>query len=97
MRTEAEIEAEIAEKTRELEAVRAEAAKRAALPEDKRLAIELHEQLCRWNHTDGCGWYYGVDNWSEYAHSVYLEKARNIFAKTKMDFDSIVTVVQALK
>jgi hypothetical protein len=96
MRTEAQIQAEIDAKTRELEAVRAEAAKNAALPADKQLALELHELLCRWNHTDGCSWFYEKD-WVGYSHERYLEKARAVLADTKMDLASIVTVIHALK
>src|SRR6478609_3883476 len=96
MRTEAQIQEDLARMQQELEDVREEAAKRAALPEDKQLAIELHELLCHWNHTDGCGWYYEKD-WVGYAHERYLEKARGVLADTKMDLTAIVTVVNALK
>jgi hypothetical protein len=45
------------------------------------LATVLHERLCTWNHTDGCSWYYAVSkdgkhDWSEYAHSEYLARAK---------------------
>lgn len=97
MRTEAQIQAEIDEKTEELEAVRAEAANRAALPEDKRLAIELHELLCRTDHTQGCEWFYNQNDWTGYAHVRYLEKAQDVLSGTRMELDAIVTVVKALK
>lgn len=39
------------------------------------LAIFLHKNLCKWNHTDGCGWYYEINNdihdWSGSAHIRY--------------------------
>jgi hypothetical protein len=95
MRTEAQIQAEIDAKTRELEAVRAEAAKRAVMPEDQRLAVELHAFLCHSNHTDGCGWGWEKD-WTGYAHKRYLEKARNVL-KTGLEFDTISTVIAAIR
>lgn len=60
------------------------------LPEDQRLAITLHTLLCRWNHTDGCGWEYeylqkpsgwegpSAPDWNGYAHSRYLLKAQTV-------------------
>lgn len=95
MRTEAQIQAEIDAKTRELEAVRAEQMKRAAMSEDQRLAVELHEFLCHWNHTDGCSWGYEKD-WTGYAHKQYLEKAQTVLKKPGMDFDTVSTVIAAI-
>lgn len=96
MRTAAQIQAEIDAKTRELEAVLAEEAARAALTDDKRLAVELHEFLCHWNHTDGCSWGYEKE-WTGYAHKQYLEKAQNVLKKPGMDFDTVSTVISAIK
>jgi len=51
-----------------------------ALPEEYKLAITLHVMQCRWNHADGCGWYYemkdGVHNWNGQSHEPYLRKAQ---------------------
>jgi len=44
------------------------------------LATLLHEALCRWNHTDGCGWYY-QDNWEDSVHQRYLKVAEKILAE----------------
>lgn len=53
-----------------------------ALPDEHKLAITLHEMLCRWNHADGCGWFYeienGIDNWNGQSHAPYLTKARMV-------------------
>lgn len=95
MRTEAKIQQEIDEKTRELEAVRAEAAKRSAMPEDQRLAVELHEFLCHQNHTDGCSWGYEKD-WTGYAHERFLEKAQKALKVSGMDFHTISAVIAAI-
>lgn len=68
------------------EADKLEAAEKAfqALPEDERLAITLHELLCRWNHVDGCSWEYegngGKTDWNGHAHSEYLKKGRQMLS-----------------
>ncbi len=79
------------------EADELEAADRAfqALPDEYKLAITLHGMLCRWNHTDGCGWFYeivkGVDNWNGSAHEPYLTKARHVIAFCNRNRNSITT------
>ena len=56
----------------------AEAAE-AALTDEQRLAVALHDELCTWNHADGCGWFYEFTgkqhDWSRSAHDNYLMKA----------------------
>jgi hypothetical protein len=46
------------------------------------LAKELHDTVCRCDHTSECGWFYEINNkvedWTGYAHDVYLTKARNL-------------------
>lgn len=96
MKTEAQVQAEIDALDEELKSIRAEMAKRAAMPEDQRLAIELHEFLCHWNHTDGCSWGYEKE-WTGYAHAQYLEKAQDALKKTGMDFDTISAVIAAIR
>jgi hypothetical protein len=59
------------------------------------LATALHNVQCRWNHTDGCSWYYEEDEWKKpghgwaadmwkpgtmRAHASWLEKAKKIHA-----------------
>lgn len=45
----------------------------------ERIAIALHSAFCGMNHTDGCSWYYGINNdvhdWKEWAHDKYLQYA----------------------
>lgn len=52
---------------------------------EKQLAVILHDLLCNWNHTDGCGWFYEFKNkipqWDSYAHADYLEKAERLIAR----------------
>lgn len=52
------------------------------LSEDKKLAELIHQQTCRYNHTDGCGWFY--ENWKQSSgtRADYLKKAQNILKFT---------------
>ena len=64
------------------------------LPEACKLAELIHENKCRWNHTDGCSWFYG--DWDSetlgYAREEYLKKARTIL--TEVDFETAMKVVK---
>lgn len=78
-----------------------------ALDPEQKLAISLHETLCRWNHTDGCSWFYemhpgNIDNWDGCAHTEYLLKAReietfchknHISSKTAVELISLISVL----
>lgn len=52
------------------------------------IAEFIHSMQCRYNHTDGCGWYYEQDYnkndaakiWSQSAHLSYLRKAKKLMA-----------------
>ena len=48
----------------------------------QKLAVYMHDKLCIWNHTDGCSWYYAVENgkhnWNDHAHKHYLAKAEKL-------------------
>lgn len=72
-----------------------------AMPEDERLAITLHEMLCRWNHTDGCGWEYegknGIPDWHGHAHGKYLGKARMILSCCKRLNIKAADVIEIIK
>lgn len=50
--------------------------------EDKKLAIFLHSKHCHHNHTDGCSWFYdindGLHDWNAYSHKDWLQKAQGI-------------------
>lgn len=62
------------------------------------LATKIHELLCRWDHTEGCSWFYetnnGVTNWKAYAHSQYLTKTNKMLELT--DVDTALEVINAL-
>lgn len=62
----AELEREIAEKTEVL--MRLRKSSEAPDPTQREVADLLHSLLCKWNHTDGCGWYYNTDQ------SAYLDE-----------------------
>lgn len=53
------------------------------------LAIALHQRLCRWNHTDGCGWHYeiknGIHNWNDHAHVQWLRNANLVMQRVERD------------
>ena len=66
-----------------------DAAKIAANSPEKNLADVLHSKFCRWNHTDGCGWFYEQNSdkswkWDGYAHTEYLKKAQVMLAECKL-------------
>lgn len=71
-------------------------------PENK-LAIMLHDCMCTWDHTNGCGWYYEISknehNWASPAHQDYLKKARNIIMKCEevgLKYDLVETVANII-
>ena len=61
------------------------------------LAEQLHDRLCRYNHTDGCSWFYeakdGETDWSGWAHEKYLAHAQRL---THFCEAHKITVEQAL-
>lgn len=93
----ASLEADIAKREQELADAKEQLKKAKLESPDKQLAKELHSMLCRWNHTDGCGWFYEFrnkeDDWSGNAHGQYLIKAQNLIGKCK---DHNITVDQAI-
>ena len=48
------------------------------LSDEQRFGELIHVSQCRWNHTDGCGWYY--ESWDKHGYSrgEYLDKAIKI-------------------
>jgi hypothetical protein len=66
------------------------------------LAELLHNNLCHWNHTDGCTWLYEGDQgypvktWEAYSHKKWLAKAEEIYARTGLEFEDIARVIKAL-
>lgn len=52
-------------------------------PKIAALAERLHKELCAWNHTDGCSWFYEIKDsehqWDQWAHKKWLDKAAELF------------------
>lgn len=67
-----------------IEIERKRVAKLMAMPQEKQLAIALHDATCKHNHTDACSWYYemtkeGDHGWEGPAHSEYLDRAAKLY------------------
>jgi len=82
MSTVKSIEQEIAKTKKTLENLEEQLLNAKSESPDQQLAKVLHSKLCHWNHTDGCGWYYemnnGIDDWTRSEHGNYLTKARKM-------------------
>lgn len=98
-KTDAELEARVQSLLAEIAEVEAEMNRRDEMNDDERLAEYLHSKSCHWDHTEGCSWHYETNSskvdWTGYAHSRYLEKARR--ALGKYDFDTIQGVLEILE
>lgn len=72
------------------------------LPIRYRLAIVLHNKLCRYNHTDACSWFYEVQgfdhSWHASGHSPWVKKADDIIraANGRADDDTIYDIINAI-
>ena len=62
MSTVSELTVQIERRKQELAELEQKLKEAQAEPEDIRLARQLHDLLCHWNHTDGCSWYYETKN-----------------------------------
>lgn len=71
-----------------------------SLPKDERLAMELHGLMCNSNHTDGCGWFYEIenkkDNWESPSHKYWIGKARRAL-KIEDNEEKILKIVKAVR
>ena len=45
---------------------------------EQELAEAFHSTLCRWNHVDGCGWFYESWNDPGYSRNKYLDIVHQI-------------------
>lgn len=99
-----EFEKALAEKKRLLENKKKEIAERSPVYD---IAISLHAIFCKWNHTDGCSWFYeinereGKTNWGGYAHKEYLQKANKFLAAAEKEnisnVQGILNVISSVK
>ena len=71
----------------------------ALLPENQRMAILLHDNLCHSNHMDQCGWCHeknGIEHdWTRWTHKKYLEKADRLISRG-INIDIIKTVFECI-
>lgn len=53
----------------------------------QKLAIEMHNKFCTWDHTSGCGWFYGMKDglptWERDDQITYLRKAEFVAKKAR--------------
>ena len=98
-----EVQNKIEKLNEELELLKKEKKALEELPEDKQLAIALHDLLCHWNHTDGCSWFYEIQDkvhqWggTGSAHNRYLNKARKIISVCKKDEVSVENALKIIR
>ena len=101
MSTVTEIAAEIERRKQELTELETQLDIAKNEPDDYRLARELHALLCRWNHTDGCGWFYEFkdkqDVWTGDAHYRYLTRARRLTHQCKTKNISTQDAIEIFK
>ena len=65
------------------------------LPEDERMAMLMHERLCRENHTDMCSWGY-EETWVSYIKSKYLGAARKAIS-AGVTYEQVEALIEAFK
>ena len=84
-----ELDYKIQQAEKELAKLKAEKEQYDSMGQDQLLAIELHDTMCRHNHTDGCGWFYeissGQHRWESREHTVWLQKATNLLRSYSME------------
>lgn len=97
-------QAKIAELRAQADRLEEEDRKFNLLPNNQRVAIQLHSMLCHWNHMDGCGWEYegsnGKPDWRGSAHQRWLAKADKLIAHCSchnIDIDTAVEIIKISK
>lgn len=97
-----ENEIKIAELQKQINALKLEdAALKAMMGPEHKIAVQLHDTLCHHNHSDGCGWFYevsdGIHNWYGSTHERYLTKARVLHNFCNTRHITADTVVELLR
>lgn len=88
----AKLQAEIDKKRQELADAIADLEAAEGKPIEIRLAEDLHEKMCHWDHTEGCYWFYRADDWNDSTHQEYLKKARGILEIT--DYETAMKIIE---
>lgn len=95
-----DLDTKIYETEKKLRELQEEKARLDNLPENKKLAEQIHEMKCRGNHTDGCSWFYekdcetGLMDWTRYAHETWLKKANSLLKIA--EYDTIIKIAKTL-
>jgi hypothetical protein len=69
-----------------------------SLTPTQRLAKELHDVLCLFNHTDGCSWEYEKD-WNDWAHAQWLghaQKLQKACEEENIEVSSLLRIIPLL-
>lgn len=70
------------------------------LPEEKEVATLIHDMFCRWNHTDGCAWYYSKGTDHDWNHTSerkgYMKRARNILS-TGASAENVIKTLELVR
>jgi hypothetical protein len=94
------IEDQIKEAEIALEKLKKEKAILDRLTPAQRLAILLHDETCRSNHTDGCSWDYercgNVHDWNKSAHLMYHGQAQKLLEIAKFDIVRYTVMLQKM-
>lgn len=74
---------EIARLEKEIQILKEKRKRFEEQPIEVQIATRLHEILCKWNHTDGCSWFYCEHDWTDDTHKMYLSKAMTLLDFSK--------------
>lgn len=85
---------EIQDKKKELDEL---LERQGTLTPERLRAEALHEVMCNHNHTDGCSWYYGLDEFNDPVHKQYLRDSNRLFKAVKSDSDVYYDVIDVLE
>lgn len=77
------LEQEIAKRQEEIAKIQKQIEQAKKEKPEYQLAKQLHDLTCRWNHTDGCSWFYeinkdGEHDWNRSEHENYLKRANKL-------------------
>jgi hypothetical protein len=71
------------------------------LPDNKKLAIDLHDSFCTCDHPDGCNWFWemhsdtNIHDWEGQEHKTYLNKSNSLL-DTGLDMLTIREILSIL-
>ena len=97
-----QLKTKIEEYQKDIQLLEAKIAADALESPDKKLAVVLHDLLCRGNHTDQCGWHYEQDStkssrWDHYDNARYLKKAQSVICMCEQSTIQVDTAIAICK